>query len=102
MFRLPSFQQLESELTQRALQRWVGAEHAFGDDALRYSLSGFHPEGLEQMLTDINRTLNRNRVFDADRVRGRIVAALDGIEVPVSYTHLPPMSTLAGEIAANQ
>jgi len=25
VFRLPSFQQLESELTQPALQRWVGA-----------------------------------------------------------------------------
>jgi hypothetical protein len=38
------------ELTQPALQRWVGAEHAFSDDALRYSLSGFHLEGLERML----------------------------------------------------
>src|SRR5665213_3370513 len=86
VFRLPSFQQLESELTQPALQRWVGAERAFSDDALRYSLSGFHLEGLEQMLTDINRTLKRNKVFDADRVQGRIVAALDGIEVLSSYS----------------
>src|SRR5665213_1965071 len=28
----------------------------------------------------------RNKVFDADRVRGRIVAALDGIEVLSSYS----------------
>lgn len=86
VFRLPSFQQLESELAQPALQQWIGAERAFGDDALRYSLSGFHLEGLEQMLTDINRTLKRNKVFDADRVQGRIVAALDGIEVLSSYS----------------
>jgi hypothetical protein len=86
VFRLPSFRQLESELTQPALQRWVGAKRAFSDDALRYSLSGFHPEGLEQMLTDINRTLKRNKVFDADRLQGRIVAALDGIEVLSSYS----------------
>jgi hypothetical protein len=86
VFRLPSFQQLESELTQPSLQRWVGADRAFSDDALRYSLSGFHLDGLDQMLTDINRTLKRNKVFDADRVQGCIVAALDGIEVLSSYS----------------
>jgi hypothetical protein len=86
VFRLPSFRQLESELTQPALQRWIGADRAFSDDTLRYSLSGFHLEGLDQMLTDINRTLKRNKVFDADRVQGRIVAALDGIEVLSSYS----------------
>jgi hypothetical protein len=86
VFRLPSFQQLEADLTQPALQRWIGASRAFSDDTLRYSLSGFHLEGLERMLTDINRTLKRNKVFDADRVQGRIVAALDGIEVLSSYS----------------
>jgi Transposase DDE domain len=86
VFRLPSFQQLESDLTQPALQRWISAGRAFRDDVLRYSLSGFHLEGLEQMLTDVNRTLKRNKVFDADRVQGRIVAALDGIEVLSSYS----------------
>jgi hypothetical protein len=86
VFRLPSFQQLEAELAQPALQCWIGASRAFRDDALRYSLSGFHLEGLERMLTDVNRTLKRNKVFDADRVQGRIVAALDGIEVLSSYS----------------
>lgn len=65
------------------LRHW---SRAFRDDALRYSLSGFHLEGLERILTDINRTLKRNKVFDADRVQGRIVAALDGIEVLSSYS----------------
>jgi Transposase DDE domain len=86
VFRLPSFQQLESELAQPALQRWIGAGRAFRDDVLRYSLSGFHLEGLERMLTDVNRTLKRNKVFDTDRVQGRIVAALDGVEVLSSYS----------------
>jgi len=86
VFRLPSFQQLEAELTQRALQQWIGADRAFRDDVLRYSLSGFHLGGLERMLTDVNRTLKRNKVFDADRVQGCIVAALDGIEVLSSYS----------------
>ena len=86
VFRLPSFQQLEAELAQPALQRWIGANRAFGDDVLRYSLSGFGVEGLERMLVGINRTLKRNKVFDADRVQGRIVAALDGVETLSSYS----------------
>ena len=41
VFRLPSFQQLDSELSHSHLQSWIGAERAFGDDTLRYSLCGF-------------------------------------------------------------
>jgi hypothetical protein len=85
-FRLPSFQQLEAELTQPALQQWVGVKRAFRDDVLRYSLSGFHLEGLERMLVQVNRTLKRNKALDQGRVQGRIVAALDGIEVLSSYS----------------
>jgi hypothetical protein len=73
--------QQEPRPCQLALQRWIGASPAFSDDVLRYSLSGFHLEGLERMLIHVNRTLKRNEVFDTDRVQGRIVAALDGIEV---------------------
>ena len=62
VFRLPSFQQLESELAQPALQRWIGADRAFSDDALRYSLSGFHLEGLEQMVCDAH-DLTRGHSF---------------------------------------
>jgi hypothetical protein len=85
-FRLPSFQQLEAELTQPAFQQWIGAGRAFRDDVLRYSLSGFHLEGLERMLVQVNRTLKRNKALDTGRVQGRIVAALDGIEVLSSYS----------------
>jgi DDE family transposase len=85
-FRLPSFQQLEAELTQPALQQWIGVDRAFRDDVLRYSLSGFHVEGLERMLVQISRTLKRNKALDKGRVQGRIVAALDGIEVLSSYS----------------
>jgi hypothetical protein len=86
VFRLPSFQQLEAEIAQPALQRWIGADRAFRDDVLRYSLSGFSLEGLQSMLVGINRTLKRNKAFDAGRVQGRLVAALDGIEVLSSYS----------------
>jgi hypothetical protein len=86
LFRLSSFQQLEAELTQPPFQRWIGADRAFRDDVLRYSLCGFSVEGLESMLAQVNRTLKRNKVFDMGRVQGRIVAALDGIEILSSYS----------------
>jgi len=38
------------------------------------------------MLVQVNRTLKRNKALDTGRVQGRIVAALDGIEVLSSYS----------------
>jgi hypothetical protein len=86
VFRLRSFQQLEAEISHPAFQNWIGAPRAFRDDALRYSLCGFSLSPLEGMLVDVNRTLKRNKAFDDGRVRGRIVAAVDGIEVLSSYS----------------
>jgi hypothetical protein len=85
-FRLRSFQQLEAELAQPGLQQWIGADRSFRDDVLRYSLCGFQVEGLERMLVQINRKLKRNKALDDGRLQGRIVAALDGIEVLSSYS----------------
>ena len=86
VFRLPSFQQLEAELAEPALQRWIGVDRAFRDDVLRYSLCGFSLKPLETMLAQVNRTLKRNKAFDTGKVQGRIVAALDGVEVVSSYS----------------
>ena len=83
-FRLPSFQQLEAELTQ-PVQQWIGAGRAFRDDVLRYSLSGFHWKAGADAGAG-NRTLKRNKALDTGRVQGRIVAALDGMEVLSSYS----------------
>jgi len=86
VFRLPSFQQLDSELSHSYLQRWIGAERAFRDDTLRYSLCGFDLKPLEAMLVEVNRRLKRGKAFDEGRVQGRLVAALDGIEVLSSFS----------------
>jgi hypothetical protein len=86
VFRLPSFQQLESELAHSYLQSWIGAERAFRDDTLRYSLCGFDLQPLETMLVDVNRRLKRGKAFDEGRVQGHLVAALDGIEVLSSFS----------------
>ena len=84
--RLPSFQQLDSELAHSHLQNWIGAERAFRDDTLRYSLCGFDLDPLEAMLVDVNRRLKRGKAFDEGRVQGRLVAALDGVEVLSSFS----------------
>jgi hypothetical protein len=68
VFRLPSFQQLDSELSHSHLQRWIGAERAFGDDTLRYSLCSFDLDPLETMLVDVNSRLKRGKAFDQGRV----------------------------------
>ena len=86
VFRLPSFQQLEQELSHTYLQSWIGAERPFRDDTLRYSLCGFDLEPLEAMLVDVNRRLKRSKAFDQGRVQGRLVAALDGIEILSSFS----------------
>ena len=86
LFRLRSFQQRQADLSQPAFQHWIGAPRALSDDVLRYSLCGFDLAGLQQMLVHVNRTLKRNKAFDEGRVQGRIVAALDGIEVLSSYS----------------
>lgn len=86
VFRLPSFQQLDFELNDSYLQQWIQAERPFHDDTLRYSLCGFDLAPLETMLVDINRRLKRGKAFDEGRVQGRLVAALDGIEVLSSYS----------------
>src|SRR5208283_3848406 len=86
VFRLPSFPQLDAELSHSYLQNWIGAERAFRDDTLRYSLCSFQLAPLEQMLVDINRRLKRAKALDRGRVQGRLVAALDGIEVLSSFS----------------
>src|SRR5215831_4646478 len=86
VFRLPSFQQLDRELSHTYLQNWIDAERPFRDDTLRYSLCSFDQKPLENMLVDINRRLKRSKAFDQGRVQGRLVAALDGIEVLSSFS----------------
>jgi hypothetical protein len=86
LFRLLSFHQLEAEIEEPFLQHWLGVAKAFREGTLRYSYSSFELEPLEEMLVGINRQLKRNKVFSRGQLAGRIVAALDGIEVLSSYS----------------
>lgn len=86
VFRRRSFHQLEADIEDRFLKRWVGVSEAFREDTIRYSYSSFHLAPLEEMLVSINKKLKRNKVFSQGQVAGRIIAALDGVEVLSSYS----------------
>lgn len=86
VFRRGSFHQLEADLADSFLQHWVGVAAPFREDTLRYSYSSFALGPLEAMLEGINQRLKRNKVFRAGQVAGRIVAALDGVEILASYS----------------
>jgi len=86
VFRLPSFHQLEQEMATGFLPHWIGSSQPFSEDTLRYSFSSFELSGLEQMLGAINQQLKRNKVFSQGQIAGRILAALDGIEILSSYS----------------
>lgn len=73
---------MDADLTQH----WIGAERSFRDDTLRYSLFGFDLGPLEDMLVSINRRLKRSKALDPGRIQGRLVAALDGVEVLSSFS----------------
>ena len=86
LFQLGSFHQLEAELEGGFLPHWIGVEQPFREGTLRYSYSSFELDRLEEMLVGINRQLKRNKVFSQGLLAGRIVAALDGVEVLCSYS----------------
>jgi hypothetical protein len=86
LFQLRSFHQLEAELEAGFLQHWIGVKQPFREKTLRYSYSSFETERLEEMLVGTNRQLKRNKVFNEGMLAGRIVAAIDGVEVLNSYS----------------
>jgi hypothetical protein len=86
VFRRGSFHQLEADLADPFLRHWVGVATSFREDTLRYSYNSFALGPLEAMLEGINRRLKRNKVFRPGQVAGRIVAALDGVEILASYS----------------
>lgn len=80
-FRLPSFHQLEAELRHPALAALVGVSQPFSEDTLRYVCSRLLPASIETLLVRTNQRLKRNKAFAEGQVAGRLIAALDGIEL---------------------
>lgn len=85
--QLPGLHAIESECRQGALRRRIGP---LSEDALRYALERQDASALLALGCRLARRLKRNGVLASDWSRGRVVAALDGIEIARSYCRCCP------------
>jgi len=85
--QLPGLHAIEAECRQGALRKRIGP---LSEDALRYALERGDPAALLDLGCRLARRLKRNGVLVSDWSRGRVVAALDGIEIARSYCRCCP------------
>lgn len=78
----PSLLQIEAECRQGALAQRIGP---ISDDTLGYALQRQSPEPVFALHCEIARRLKRNGVLGSPWSRGRVVAAVDGIEICSSF-----------------
>ena len=74
----PSLHQIEAECRQGALAKRIGP---ISEDTLRYALQRQDPAPVFALGCEVARRLKRNGVLRSAWSRGRIVAAVDGIEI---------------------
>ena len=80
--QLPGLHAIEADCRQGALHKRIGP---LSEDALRYALERGDSTALLDLGCRLARQLKRNGVLASDWSRGRVVAALDGIETARSY-----------------
>ena len=80
--QLPSLLQIEAECCNGALAKRIGP---IGADTIGYALQRQSPEPVFALGCEIARCLKRNGILRSDWSRGRVVAAVDGIEICSSF-----------------
>ncbi|MBE7498989.1 MAG: transposase [Verrucomicrobiales bacterium] len=80
VLRVPSFLQLQKETTRRRLQRLLAWSRRLSDDALAYGTEQADLAELRGLLVSVNRTLKQNKAFEAAKINGLLVVALDANE----------------------
>ena len=80
--QIPSLHRLEAECQNGVLAERIGA---LSEDTLRYALQRQDPAEVFALGCEVARRLKRNGVLHSDWARGRLVAAVDGIEICSSY-----------------
>lgn len=80
--QLPSLLQIQAECRRGALAKRLGP---ISDDTLGYALQRQPPEPVFAFGCEIARRLKRNGILRSDWSRGRVVAAVDGIEICSSF-----------------
>jgi hypothetical protein len=80
VLRVPSFLQLEAETRRPAWQRLIGRSKSISDDTLAYGLEHARLEDLRAVLVAVNQILKANKAFEAAKINGLLVVAVDGNE----------------------
>ena len=80
--QIPNVHRLEAECKKGVLAPRVGA---LSEDAMGYALERQNPALVFALGCEVARRLKRNGVLHSDWARGRIVAAVDGIEICSSF-----------------
>lgn len=78
-----SVHQIETECRCGALCRRIGP---LSEDTIRYALERLDPAAVSDLWCTIARQLKRNGVLNSSWALGRVVVAVDGIEICSSYT----------------
>jgi len=80
--QIPNLHRLEAECQGGVLRQRIGK---LSEDAMGYALQRQEPTSLFSLGCEVARRLKRNGVLRSDWARGRLVAAVDGIEICSSY-----------------
>jgi hypothetical protein len=77
-----SLHAIEAECRFGTFRKRIGS---ISEDTLRYALQRQNPDHILQLGCEVSRRLKRNAVLHSDWARGRVVAAVDGIEICSSF-----------------
>ena len=80
--QFPALHRIEAECRRGVLTHRIGA---LSEDCLRYAMLHQDPQSLLALGCDVARRLKRNGILQSGWARGRIVAAVDGIEICSSF-----------------
>lgn len=80
LLRKPSFLQLQFESARRGWQRLIQHAGAITDDRMAYVCERYRLEDWRAVLVSTNQILKRNKAFEAAKIHGLLVVALDANE----------------------
>jgi hypothetical protein len=80
--QIPNLHRLEAECRRGVFRQRIGK---LSEDTLGYALQRQDPASLFALGCEVARRLKRNGVLHSDWARGRVVAAVDGIEICSSF-----------------
>ncbi|HUY12012.1 MAG TPA: transposase [Terriglobia bacterium] len=80
--QIPNVHRLEAEGSKGVLKQRIGPR---SEDAMGYALQRQDPAPVFTLGCEVARRLKRNGVLRSDWARGRVVAAVDGIEIGSSF-----------------